>query len=761
MTTSTQEFSWRFGGWLSEQSTTTAWTLLGAGALLGVAFTFWSYRSALAAVESRRRYFLCGLRATVWLTLLLILAAPTRVERTFENNPMRPLAVLVDRSASMTTPDNRQRRRLDDALLRWRTLEPAGRKNLGPPKYFAFADGFQGIATADTAATLPAMQTAFFSSLQRVLAEAPAGGWGGIVTLTDGLDTTGVLPSDGVENTSQMALAANTPLFFVPGRNHYAGGDFFSLREFTAPAQTPPHSTFRVEATFDGNHATARVIEVQFKIDGVARPVAPLKIEAGRRLATWSTEITAEKPGVIELEFRADLERARISVRVEPPPSNRILYFQGALDWGYRFLADIMKRDSAFVLTPVFNFPNPKALLPAGALEKMPTTSAELAGFDIVILANAAAAQFSAAQQTALSNWVRDGGILLFLTPDDDSTQGFAGSELEKMLPVVFLPPQAVPSRQTSLDVLAQFRARTGVGGGSADTPLLTPYKWEETPRVREIFADAAKQGGAVGTPVFSAFAHVARAKPGAEVLARHPDETAADGGHAILLALQRYGRGQSAVLTTDALWRWKLNQPSTDRGAELFWQNLFTWMSRDRQRGLRFDHAPLHVQTGQDVTLRLEADDGKKITVVAIRNPETQKINSNGKPTAEPLTEGQPAGAKRVFQWKPTIEGFWQITATDANGREARHWLSVDKSTVTGELSGMAPDETLMRTLASRTGGSILEKDPPATWLEVRSAAELLAERREPLWHRGWVFGMLLGLYSVELLLRRKWHLL
>ena len=747
MTTSTEVFSWRFGGWLSDQPPQVAWTILGASALVGVGFTLWSYRHALAAIEPGRRAVLCVLRVAVWLALLAILAAPTRVERIFEGGTTRPLAVLVDRSGSMTTPDNRQRRRLDDALLRWRELEPAARSASSVIKHFAFADGFSPVGSVDGAPSLPAGQTHLFSALQRVIAEAPPGGWGGVVTLTDGLDTSGVAPSEGSESAARAARAANTPLFFAPGRNRYAGGAFFTLREFAAPAQTAPRSAFRVEATFDSYQAAAHSIEMQLKVDGVARPAVPLRLEAGRRLATWSAEVQANAPGVIELELRAGSEIARATVRVEAPPTNRILYFQGALDWGYRFLADIVKRDAAFALTPVFNFPNPKALLPAGALGKMPATAAELAGFDIVVLANAAASQFTDAQQAALSNWVRDGGILLFLTPDDDSTQGFAGSELEKMLPVVFLPPE---QQVQNAGLFAQLRARRG-GGGSADTPLLTPYAWEDTPRVREIFAEASKQGGAPATPVFSAYAHVARAKPGAEVLARHPDETVPGGTeHAILLALQRYGRGQSAVLTTDALWRWKLNQPSTGRGAELFWQNLFAWMSRDRQRGLRFDHAPLHAQAGHDLALRIEGAGAEKLSVHATLG--AQRIA---------LPEISPDGAKRVFQWKPPAEGFWQIAATDSVGREARHWLSIDQSPPAGEFSGMAPDEDLLRTLAARTSGAVLEKEPPAAWQAARASSELLAERREPLWHRGWVFGALLGVYGLELLLRRKWHLL
>ncbi|HEX2854383.1 MAG TPA: hypothetical protein VHO24_14195 [Opitutaceae bacterium] len=747
MTSSTETFSWRFGGWLSELPPNHAWGILGGAALLGVAFAIWSYHQALIEITPGRRLLLCTLRVAVWLGLLVILAAPTRVQRTFQGQTSRPLAVLVDRSGSMTTPDNRQRRRLDDALLRWRAMEPAARAAFSDVKTFAFSSETKSVSNPESAVTLPTGETRFFSSLAHALAEAPAGGWGGIVTLSDGLDTQVLESTESVENTVRSSLAAGTPLFFVPGRNRYAGGKFFTLREFNLPPQTAPRTTFRVEATFDSFQLAAQTIDVVLKIGGVARPAVPLRLEAGRRLSTWSTEIQADQPGTIELELRAGEEIARAAVRVEAPSSNRILYFQGALDWSYRFLADILKRDSSFTLTPVFNFPNPNAPLPRGALSRLPSTAAELAGFDIVVLSNATASQFTAAQQTLLSKWVQDGGVLVFLTPDDDSTQGFAGSELEKMLPVVFLPPQ---SRGERSNLLRQLRSTVNIRRGSSDAPQLTPYAWEDSARVREIFAEA-KKNGEPSTPVFAEYAHVAHAKPGAEVLARHPNELMPGSKErAILLALQRYGRGQSAVLTSDALWRWKLNQPSTERGVELFWQNLFSWLARDRQRGLSFEHAPLRIELGQEITLKVIGAGPEKLGVTA--SLDAQRAT---------LREAPADADKRVFQWKPPGEGYWQITAVDSAGREARHWLAVDKAARGGEFSGMAPDEEIMRTLAARTGGAVLEGDAPASWQETQSKPELLTEHRAPLWHRDWIFGTLLGLYGIEMLLRRKWHLL
>lgn len=748
MNTEAPTISWAFGGALTGVPPLVAWSVLGGAALLGVGFVIWSYHRALVALAPGPRATLCVLRSLPWLGLLVILAAPTRVRRIYEEPAgVRPLAVVVDQSESMTTADNRHRRRLDDALRRWREMEPVARKAHSDVKTFAFADGLRSAAPGDAPSGIGAGQTKLFKSLQRVLAETPPGGWAGVVTLTDGLDTSGTALVDGVEATARAALGQSTALYFVPGRNRYAGAPFVGLRDFNVPSRAVPRSTFRVEATFDSFQKAARTMELNFRVNGVARPAVTLKIEAGQRLTAWSADVPAGEPGEVEVELRAGDEIARASVRIERPSSHRILYFQGALDWSYRFLADILKRDPTFVLTPVFNFPNPNAALPAGALRRMPEIPKELDGFDIVVLANAAASQFTAAQQAALSSWVRDGGVVLFFTPDDDSTQGFAGSELERMLPVSFAAPQARQA-QAANRILSRIRG----GFGSTDPTKLLAFDWEKTPRVREIFAEAEKNQVEFAAPLFAEFAHVAQAKPGADVLARHPTESGPNGSErAILLAVQRYGRGQSGVLTTDALWRWKMNEPAEDRSAEIFWQTLFAWLTREHESGMRFDEAPRLVEFGREISLRVVGANAEKLKAEAMLGDKRVAIG-----------EGAADGKTHIFPWRPPTEGLWQVTASDGAGGLAKHWVSVKKMAATGELSGAAPDEELLRTLAERTGGAILENAPPPAWQEARPERRTpLGERREPLWHRSGIFATILGLTCVEMILRRKWRML
>lgn len=754
-TTTTHHISWLDAGWLSTQPHASAWTLLAAALLTGVLVVAISYAFALVRVDPFRRAVLIVLRLALLLGLLAILAAPMRVEETYSHpSGPRPLAVLVDQSGSMTAADNRGHRRLDDALQKWQRLQPAAAHTFPAVKSFAFATGMTPLGKPTDRAHLPDSRTDLFASLEHALAHAPTGGWSGIVSLTDGLDTSGIEIAEAERATVHAALLANTPLYFVIGRNRTIEPPYFHLREFTAPADALPHTIIHLEAVFESYRNRAATIPLQFTVNGQAQPTGGLTLDPGRHIEHWSADYPANVPGTLEVDLRAGTQLARAEVRVIAPRelSRRILYYEGALDWGYRFLTDILRRDDTFSVTPVFDFPNGGIALPPGALAHPPFTPAGLKPYAIVILANAAATQIPQEQQEALTQWVNDGGVLLFLTPDDDSAQGFAGSELERMLPVVFPSggSSATPSDGGPIRIQIGNPARAYTAAHALE---LTPFAWEDSPLVRQIFAPTPDASLQEETPRFSTSAHVARAKPAAEVLARNPAETGLDGQGNILLAVETYGAGKSVVFTTDALWRWKLSEASTARGTELFWENLFSWLTKDRRPPdtLRFDHPPVASPIDTDVTLRLlGAPAGAPVLVEAA-------LGGRRVPAAELPAEG----GTHVFRLRLNAPGLWRIAAASGENESAHAWLSVDQSKPLGELSGASPDENLLGNMAAETGGAVIEDTPPTAWTYRPPAAQLVLERKEPLWHRSWIFGSLLGLYGLELLLRRRWNLL
>jgi uncharacterized membrane protein len=760
-----EDFAWRFGGPLGELPSRAAWGALAAVAAVGLVWIALSYAKTLVALSRIQRITLTVFRLALLVVIFAALAGPERRARTFGTQEPRPLAVLVDASESMSVPDNRRQRRADDAQRRWLSAEPAAREAFSRVESFVFAEGVKPLAAGEKETGLPTGRTDLFAALQHVLAHAPAGGWGGIVTLTDGLDTSGTPVAEGVDAAARAALGAGTPLYFVPGRNRYAGNSYLTLRDWSVPPQVPPKSTFRLEVTIDTFQTAARTVPLHVRVGEKWRQPEVLSLGAGRRMQVWSTEIAANETGMLPVELRlGDGEgaaTARTEVKVARAGNTRVLYYQGALDWGYRFLADILRRDPAFSITPILRVApaQANARVRATTVSTLPDSMEGYAAHDVVVLANAAASQFTAAQQNALTQWVRDGGVLLFLAPDDDSTRGYAGSELEKMLPVIFARGEDEGAKNSTAESnlrerlrAARNRASTRVGAGGMDVAELVAFEWE--PSARQIFSEGKD---APAAPRFMNYAHVLRAKPGAEVLARHPKDMSpkgGDGGRAILLAIQRYGRGQSAVLTSDALWRWKLSQPSTERGVEKFWQNLFAWLARERIRNLHFDRAPLSAELGQEMVLRLVG--------VGTTAPRVTVASSAGA-SRETLAAATQEEDARTYRWTPAAAGEWEVTATDDQGTSTRHWLRVSAGAKVGEHSGLPPDEATLSKLAERTGGALLEEGAPASWRAgtPEGEGEALSEQRRPLWHDRWILGAMIGLYGLELILRRRWRLL
>ena len=631
----TEEITWIGHGWLAERAAAETWPLLVGALLAGAAIVVVSYRFTLVRLSPARRMALAALRLAMWAALLAVLAGPTRIRRSYDHptKTTRPLAVLVDRSESMTVPDNRQQRRVDDALVQWRRVEPAATKSFSTLSSFAFArDVVTTVSPADTP-RIATDRTDLFASIRHVLANPPAGGWGGAIVLTDGVDTSAADVATARRETVKASLEAGTPLYFIVGRNRVLEGEFFRLREFNVPPRTPPRSMVRLNAIFESAQNNATTIPAELLDNGRLRPAGSVRIDAGRHLETWTAEGRAESPGVITIELRAGREVARAEVRVEEPPTNRILLQQGRLDWSHRFLAQALRHNETFTVTSVWDQSPAGLALPPQAVAEFPA-DAELGSYGFIVLENVSPAQLPVARQTTFARWVNEGGILVFVAPDTLATAGFAGSELEKTLPAEM--PSGIGDPAVAV-------ARPGLV--RPVVPELTPFSWENSARMREIFGDAPM------TPAFASYAHLGRLKPGAEPLARHPQARGPDGKGEVLLAVQRYGRGKSVLLATDALWRWQLEQPHASHAAEGFWTTLLDWLNRDREAGFYFDHPPVHAPVGKDLVVRIAGAKAKSLPVEATRNG--QKL---------PLVEVPSEDGNRAFRWLPPAAGFWQI---------------------------------------------------------------------------------------------------
>jgi hypothetical protein len=469
----TSILEWQFGGWLRALSAGAAWSSLAVVALIGLWLVFRSYRRTSGNVSSGGRILLVALRGALLLLLLLCLANPTRVDRSRPASSPRKLAVLVDRSASMDQPDHRGTTRLAEAVRLWKTHEAEAVQIFSDRNFFSFGKNVEPVSSFEAAvkSSVSGAETHLYSALRATLKSDPAV----IVCLTDGLDTS----ADKMSDALNAATARNVPLFFVVGSNRTRpAGESMKIREVKIPARGLRQSRFTATALAEIFSPAAREVSLELWSGDTKLAATNQPVRTGMDLISWPVEVATGEPAVMPLEFRlgsgAQQQVAGHTTRVLANTTVNLLYYQGALQWGYRFLRGALESDPSFrvtaILNPALGVQLNASIEGQSTLTDLPEDARELKRFQIVVLANAFADLLTPKQQSALLEYARGGGGVLFISPNNEATRRFSGTPLEQLLPVVFEPPGATGSDAAGILFQEKMRALGGSAAGDETT---------------------------------------------------------------------------------------------------------------------------------------------------------------------------------------------------------------------------------------------------------------------------------------------------
>jgi len=780
MTNVAGAFEWQFGGALRDAPLPVAWSILGALAAMGIFFVVWQYRHTLRELSSKARRWLAALRAMIVIAVLFCLANPSRVERRAQekNSGRDTLAVLVDRSDSMSAPDHRGTTRLASAARLWKQHENEARAAFQKISYFRFAAGFDSAANFDDALSekntgSQSSETHLFSALRKTLDTNPAA----IVCLTDGLDTT----SEKADELVSDAQRRGVPIYFAAGENRARAGEILNIREVKAPTRVLRQTQFSASALIEVATAQPRELPVELWSGSKKIASARLPLQAGLNTLPWSAIISASEVGAMPLEFRVgDGETQQVAActtQVVEQTKVEILYYQGALQWGFRFLRAALENDPSFHMTSILN-PALRVQITTSesnqpTLVDFPDDARELKRFQIIVLAHVFADRLTTKQQNALLEFARSGGGVLFIAPDSDATQRFVGTPIEQMLPVVF----EGANEESRADAASQNFHNQMLGTMSRDDEAAlfgdetNNSRQQNLPRLRP-FALPDNAGGAsrsaiaaifenadpANLPKFCNFAKVRAIKPGADVLAINPLEKNR-GASGVLLARQQFGSGFTAALTTDLLWRWKMSLPSTSRAAEKFWQQLLLSLAPAQGHSLRLVKETQSAAVKNPVTLRVEGSTNQSVPTAEIISPTGERTR---------LVLQNVPGDENAAVWNatftPSSAGRWEARASDAEKNFARLTFSVTEILRTTETLNLPPAIDAMRKIAESSGGSLIQNEPvfqSRAELEKSDDARAKIERVHPIWDSSWLLCAMLGLYCTELIARRCFRLL
>jgi len=744
-------FEWQFGGWLRGLSPGSAWAIVAVAAVLGLAVVVLLYSRTLRQLSPVARNTLTTFRATIVLLLLLCLANPVRVEKA---RPVeagkKTLAVVVDRSASMSQPDYRRMTRLADAVRVWQQHGGEAASAFSEIKYYRFATELAPAASLDDAvATVePGPETHLYAALQQTLDTNP----NAIVCLTDGLDTT------------------------VAGMNRLTpahASEISRLREMKVPAKVLRQTQFSASAVFEVASPKEAQLPVELWRGDQKLATTQLPVRPGLNTLPWTVPVNSGEAGMLPLEFRlgsgATAQSAARTVQVANETTVNVLYYQGALQWGFRFLRNALEGDPSFHLTAILN-PALGVKLSVQAADQdtlpdLPDDVNVLKHFQIVVLAHVFADQLTGRQQQALTDYVSGGGSVLFISPDTEATRAFSGTALEQMLPVVFKPPsEATPDTAAAAEFQQQMRALGGEAAGNETVFADQSIRRQTIPPLTQFIPGPDTEGAKLflpgpGAPQFCTFAQVEKVKPGADIIAVAPASPAYGMDPLpVLVARQRFGDGFAAAMNTDLLWRWKLSLPSTSRAAETFWQQfMLSLVGNSTVTGLQLITQTEAPETHRSVHLEIDAA-ADTVPVVEVKSP--HGVVQHLTPVLSADTNSPAWQASFI----PDEEGSWLAQASTPDGSVASSSILVAnhaQARLTLEMMNLPPDVDGLRRLAESTGGAMIGESPAfQTSPPVAGGLQKIGLTR-PLWDTRWLAGLLLGLYAIELVVRRMFRLL
>lgn len=721
---------------------------------LGLALGFLAWRQHRRGVSGSRIAVLALVRVVPLLALVFLAARPIWITREPPAAVARSVALLVDRSESMSLqePDvSRYQQAIDFTRSR---LLPALKSADLPVRAMLFDAGAEAAdgSKLQTAAPI-GKRTNLGGAIAQALGDAGQPPLA-VIALTDGV------ANESRDNARALTSLVDAHVPFIGvGFGSDQGVETLSLREVQAPSVVPSKTSFHVTAQLEIMNAQEMPgFDLVLFRDGQAQQKKSVTPGSGSRTWLENFPVSEDKegmhnytvqllaPNVSNLKCVSMLGNA--SVRISDDKELRVLYIQGALTWDYKFVSLALRNDQTIKLTGLTRTSKQSVFRQnvesAGELMNgFPTTLEELAPFRVIVLSNLKPADLSPAQQEVLARFCGEmGGGLLLIGGPATFDSSWQNSRLEQLLPVVFTANPGVQG----LD--RPFRVQ--LTEDAVQQPVL---QIAEDKGVRETWAQL---------PTFTQFGRVDAAKPGAQVWLQHPTE---DGPHGrrILMASQRYGAGISTVLTIQNFWRWRLAKDTDPQQFDRFWRQLFRYLSEAGRQDISIHLADQDLHPQMDVQVVLEKQPNPRNITDTNRKFFVQVENGQKQLLHEEAVELEPLHPVD-FKFHADKPDVYLVTVTDSL-KVPLASRPVEIRDVNVEFQNTARDMETLRQWASVSDGLAfkVEECPDAVDLvaQIKSKIEEVRrgkEMRRIIGVNCWMMAMILGMLGSEYVLRKRW---
>jgi von Willebrand factor type A domain len=761
-----------------------------------VALAVLAYRRERAPLSTRQRGVLSALRVAAFAVLLVALFRPVLETQQVEVEKSA-LPILFDGSASMTRADAYSDEdiaaqlveasglashaalsgtpRVDVVKAALRNVQPALAKlsERNDVRLLTFGDELRALDSIEEWEA-SANSTRLGSAIADALSEFENRGdrVSEMIVISDGRSNSGL----DLSQAAQIAALDGV-------RVHCVGvGDPDEPRNVTIEAVSAPdvalvNDDVGFEVSIVSNGYEGRVTSLMLKERGGSDILASKAVtlaQTGRiqvETLYWRPERDGEFDLEIEIEMLAgeqfqDDNRRSHHLRVDPEQI-KVLYVEGYPRWEYRYLMSILLRSKNFnaqclLLDADKDFIQ-ESTAGTPALTAFPPTKEDLFEYDVVILGDVNAfrlrptAQQSEQALRDLRQFVELGGGIVFVAGELENPLSYVGTPLEDLLPIVVG------------DDPEDHRARLDAAKTPFRPVLENPLDPPEPVRLekdlamnRELWSDPE-----VGMPQQEWYFAARKAKGGAEVMLRHPENGNQFGKH-VLLASTWYPAGRTIFVAFDSTWLWRKYYGS--RYTERFWRGVvrYVGLNKLRRTNKRFDlatdksvydiHEPIRISarirtvdfgplTDAKYSAQL-ADPRSAVTPIELTNVDA--------------TEGQFQGTIRL-----ALPGNYQVWLEDFAGRDAGRLspksFRVEVPRREWENPVLARDalEQVAATTRARYFG-LHELEDAIAAIEGDVRERLTGEpRRRELWSSWYTLLLFLALLSAEWILRKKYNLI
>ena len=626
-------------------------------------------------------------------------------------------------------------------------------------RYYAFDEDIRRMDSVQYAGT-DGEATNLSAALNRVISDFNGVPLSGVVLLTDGGDNSTDVPL----NEAEELRAMNVPLHivgvgqesFVTEREILDATAARSVEETTGaeievkvrswdPGLTPvTFGLFRGEQRV---FSETRTLKGDGKIDQFTFFYEPDNPEAEAyvlRIDEAPEELNVENNQVdILIDTRKD--------------SIDVLLIEGSLRPEFKFLKRSLEDDQVVDIASVSRtgpaqFYRQVSSNPESLARGFPVSREALFAYKAVILGDIEAPAFSLEQLQMLEEFVRmrGGGFMMLGGLHTFAEGDYFNTTIADMLPLVIDPGRrsVIPPDFSDIEKPPEeqgFKLEPTAVGLESPILKLSP----DSDVNRTLWSEM---------PGLTSLNYLGAIKPGAAILAEKAEDEF--GPPEPVLAVQRYGSGRTAALTTASTWRWQMHLPAEDQRHERFWRQMIRWLVASAPDPVDLDVGNARVAPDDEVpfTVRVYDEAYNVVSGAEVHGFVTDPLGGVDEVSfQEDLTE---AGAY-IASYVPRELGVYTVDVESMVGEE-RSEAKPESFLV--QPSGMEfRDATLKREflqrLAGASGGayySVAEAaDIPMNLRGRRTSTSIY--RAEYLWDMPFLWGLVFLLLSIEWVYRRR----